>query len=179
MPYELLSYEDPIDIRAIADVQQHIGNASGRRLFESGEYAPYSIHLFFHLFFLNADIVPFFLSGIFSKKAFTMAVRTRGCQTHVPELVYHVAFWMPMLVLTISEYLDELLEDGGLTPIASLSKSGGVMVVAVDFPFVLVVAVLSAKDCRAYRTGEMLNVVFPLQCCDVGSTQGATAFVTE
>lgn len=51
-----------------------------------------------------------------------------------------------MLVLPIAENLHKLLEDGGLAAITPLRKLGGVVVVAVDVPIVLVVAVLGAKD---------------------------------
>lgn len=53
-----------------------------------------------------------------------------------------------MLVLPIAENLHKLLEDSRLAAIAPLRELSGVMVVAVDVPIVLVVAVLGAKDSR-------------------------------
>jgi hypothetical protein len=46
-----------------------------------------------------------------------------------------------MLILPVAVYLDELLEDGRLTAVASLCKLGGIVKVAVDAALVLVVAV--------------------------------------
>lgn len=55
---------------------------------------------------------------------------------------------MPVLVLPIAENLHKLLEDGRLAAIAPLRELSGVVVVAVDVPVVLVVAILGAKDGR-------------------------------
>jgi len=68
-----------------------------------------------------------------------------------------------MLVLAISEDLDKLLKNGGLAAVASLGKGCGIMVVTVDIAFVLVIAVLCAKDGRTYRAREMLDVVLALK----------------
>lgn len=84
-----------------------------------------------------------------------------------------------MLVLTIAEDFDELFQDGGVTAIAALSKFGRVMVVAVYVSLVFVVAVLSAKDGRAYRAGKMFDVVFAVERSDVGSAEGASTCMTE
>ena len=54
-----------------------------------------------------------------------------------------------MLVLAVSEDFDELLKDCCLTAVASLSESGGVVIVTVHIAFVLIVAVLRAEDRRA------------------------------
>ena len=72
-----------------------------------------------------------------------------------------------MLVLTIAEDFYKLFYNGSLTAVASLCKFGRVMIVTVDISFVLVVAVLGAKDGGTDRTGEVLNVVFPLEGGDV------------
>ncbi len=48
------------------------------------------------------------------------------------------------------------------------------MIVAVDLPFMFVVAVLSAKDCRAHGTGEMFNMILALKRSDVGASERAT-----
>lgn len=55
-----------------------------------------------------------------------------------------------MLVLTIAEDLDELLEDGRLAAIAPLRKLGRVVVVAVDAALVLIVAVRCTEHCGTY-----------------------------
>lgn len=54
-----------------------------------------------------------------------------------------------MLILAVSEYLDKLLENGGLAATTALSVLRRIMVVAVDVAIVLVVAILSAEDSRA------------------------------
>lgn len=72
-----------------------------------------------------------------------------------------------MLILSITEDLDKLFEDGGLTAIASLCKLSRVVEMAVDLGIVFVVTVLGAKDSRAYRAGEMFDVVLPIQGGDV------------
>lgn len=60
-------------------------------------------------------------------------------QSDVPVFVYHITFGVPVLIDSVAEDLDELLQDGGLTSIALLRKLGRVMVVAVHIAFVLVV----------------------------------------
>jgi hypothetical protein len=50
-----------------------------------------------------------------------------------------------MLVLPISENLDKLLENCGVTSVATLRKLSGVVEMAVDFALVFVVGVLGAK----------------------------------
>ena len=62
-------------------------------------------------------------------------------QAHVPVLVDHVAFWVPMLVLPVAEDFDELLQDRCLAAVAALSELGRVVVVAVDAALVFIVAV--------------------------------------
>lgn len=68
-----------------------------------------------------------------------------------------------MLVLSVAEDLDELLQNSSLTTIAALRKLCGVVVVAIDFAVVFVVAVLSAEDCWANRAGKVLDMVFALE----------------
>lgn len=84
-----------------------------------------------------------------------------------------------MLVLPIPEDLDKLLKNCRLTSVAFLSKLGGVVIMAVDLPIVLIVAVLSAKDGRAERARKMVDMVLPLKRCDVGSSQSPAALVAE
>ena len=81
-----------------------------------------------------------------------------------------------MLVLAIPEDLDKLLEDSGLAAITSLSEVCGVVVVAVYGILMFVVAILGTEDRRTYRACKVLDVELSIQCCDVGSAQGAAAF---
>ena len=101
------------------------------------------------------------------------------CQPYIPELMYHVTLWVPMLVLSVSEDLDELLQDGGMATVALLRKLGGVVIVAVDISFMLVVAVLGPKDRRAKRTCKMVDVVFSIKGGNIGASQCAAALVAE
>ena len=66
---------------------------------------------------------------------------------------------MPMLVLSIAENFDELLQDRRLATIAPLCKLGRIVIVAVHTALVLVVAVRSPKNRGTDRTCEMLDVV--------------------
>ena len=84
-----------------------------------------------------------------------------------------------MLILAIAENLDELFQNRCLTAIASLGKFGGVVIVAVNTALVLVIAVRCAEDGRTDGTREMLDVVFSIQCGDVGSSKGLTAIETQ
>lgn len=68
-----------------------------------------------------------------------------------------------MLVLAIAKNLDELLENGSLAAITSLSKSGGIVVVAVYVAVVFVVAVLGAEYGIAHGAGEVVDVIFAVQ----------------
>ena len=79
-----------------------------------------------------------------------------------------------MLVLSVTKYLDELLQDGSLTTIAALRKLCRVVVMAVDFAFVFVVAILSTKNCWANGAGEVFDVVFALEGGDVRSAKCTT-----
>ena len=53
-----------------------------------------------------------------------------------------------MLILTVSEYLDKLLENGRLAATTTLGVLRRIVVMAVDMSVVLVVAILSAEDSR-------------------------------
>jgi hypothetical protein len=76
---------------------------------------------------------------------------------------------MPVLVLPVSEYFHELFQNCGLTSIAALRKLCRIVVMAVDFAFMLVVAILGTKDSWADRAGEMFNVVLSFKSSDVGA----------
>lgn len=84
-----------------------------------------------------------------------------------------------MLVLTISENFDKLLEDRRLTSIASLRKLGGIVVMAIDFAFVLIVAVRCSEDGWADRASEMFDVVFAIKSSDIGTSESAATLETE
>ena len=64
-----------------------------------------------------------------------------------------------MLILAVSKDLDELLEDGSVTPIAPLRELCRVMIMAIYFAFVFVVAILGAKDCRTGRAGKVFDMI--------------------
>ena len=83
-----------------------------------------------------------------------------------------------MLILPISKDLHELLEDRGLTTVASLSKLGRIVIMAVDFIAVLVVAVLRSKDRGTNGACEMLNVIFSIQGRNVRTTKRSLTLVT-
>jgi hypothetical protein len=48
-----------------------------------------------------------------------------------------------------------------------LSKSGRVVIVTVDSAIMLIVAVRCTENCWTNRAGEMLDMVFMIQGCDI------------
>jgi hypothetical protein len=48
---------------------------------------------------------------------------------------------------------------------------------AINVSFVFIVAILGAKHGGANRTREVLDMIFALQSCDVGSPKSAAASV--
>jgi hypothetical protein len=84
-----------------------------------------------------------------------------------------------MLILTVAEDFDKLFEDSRLTAVAALSEFGRVMIVAVYVSLMFIVAVLGTKDGRAYGAGKMFDVVFAVECGDVGTTEGASTCMAE
>lgn len=84
-----------------------------------------------------------------------------------------------MLVHAVSEDFHKLLQDGRLTSIAFLGELGGVVVVAIDTPLMLIIRVLGTKDRRADGAREMLNVVLAIQSCYVGASQRTAACKAE
>lgn len=84
-----------------------------------------------------------------------------------------------MLVLSVTKDLDKLLKYCRLTSVAFLCKLSGVVVVTIDLPIVLIVAVLGPKDSRTEGAREMVNMIFPFQGRDVGSPEGAPTLVAE
>ncbi len=91
----------------------------------------------------------------------------------------HVALWMPVLILTIAEYLHELLENGDLASVAALCKLSRVVIVAVYVTVVLIIAVLRAEYRLTERAGEVINMVFAIESCDIRSSQSTSALVAE
>ena len=84
-----------------------------------------------------------------------------------------------MLVLAIPEDFNELFKDRRLTAITPLGKLGGVMVVTVHAALVLVVTIRCTKYGGTHGTREMLDVVFPVERCDVGASQSLPALEAE
>lgn len=72
-----------------------------------------------------------------------------------------------MLILAVAKDFDKLLENCSLTAIAALSKLGRVMIVAVDFSVMFIVAVLGAEDGGADGASEMFDMVFAFQSSDI------------
>jgi hypothetical protein len=67
---------------------------------------------------------------------------------------------MPVLILSATEYLHELFEDGGLTAITPLGEASRVVVMAVHPVVMLIVTVLGTKRCGAHGAGKVVNVIF-------------------
>ena len=84
-----------------------------------------------------------------------------------------------MLILTVSEDFDELLEDGILAALAALRKFVRIVIMAVHVAFVLVIAVFGSELCRTDGACEMLDMVLPVQGGDVGTSKRAAAGMTE
>jgi hypothetical protein len=59
MPYELFGHQDPIYIRTVANMQQHIGNASCRRFLEGGKGTPNTVYLVLHLLLYFSNSISF------------------------------------------------------------------------------------------------------------------------
>lgn len=82
-----------------------------------------------------------------------------------------------MLILSISKDLHELLEDCGLTTVASLSKLCRIVIMAVDFIVMLIVAVLRSKNSRTNGACEMLDVIFSIEGRNVRTTKRSLTLV--
>ena len=159
MQDKLFGNHDAFNISAVAYTEKHVGDAGGRGLFKGGQDTPDPVDLFLHAFLFfpyQLAVLGVVLHGMDSV--------LRGVQADVPELMDHVAFGVPVLVLAVTEDLDELFEDGGLAAVAPLGELGRVMVVAVDAAIVFVVAVLGAEDGGAEGTGEVVDVVLAIEC---------------
>ena len=101
----------------------------------------------------------------------------RGGKSDIPKFVDHIAFWVPVLVLAIAENFNKLLQDGCLAPVASLGKLGGVVVMTIDLPLMLIIAVLGTKYCRAYGTSKVIDMVLVIKGRYVGSPECLIAFM--
>ncbi len=86
---------------------------------------------------------------------------------------------MPVLILTVSEDFDKLLENGILAALTALRKFDRIVVMAIHVAFVLVIAVLGSELCRTDGACEMLDVILPVQGGDVGTSKSAAARMTE
>jgi hypothetical protein len=82
-----------------------------------------------------------------------------------------------MLVLSISEDLNELFQNGRLATIAFRCELRGVMIMAVDLTVVFIVRILRAKHGRTNATCKVLDMVLAVQCSDIRSTQGLAAIM--
>jgi hypothetical protein len=69
---------------------------------------------------------------------------------------------VPVLIFPVSEDFDELLEDGGLATVATLRKSGRIVIMTVNVAIMFVVAVFRAKGSRADRASEVVDVIFAI-----------------
>lgn len=74
---------------------------------------------------------------------------------------------MPVLILTIAEYLNKLFKDRGVTAVASLGELCRVMVVAVDLAFMFIVGILGTEDSWTHRAGEVFDMILAVQGCDI------------
>jgi hypothetical protein len=84
-----------------------------------------------------------------------------------------------MLVLVVPVDLHKLLEDSGPATTALNSKSRRVMEVTEDPSIVLIVAVLRTKDCRAYRTSEVLHMELLAQGSNIAASKSSTTGCTK
>jgi hypothetical protein len=82
-----------------------------------------------------------------------------------------------VLILTISEYFHELLQNRVLTASTALRKFCRVVVMAIYIAFVLVVAVLCPENGRTQGARKMFNVVFSIERSDVRAAKSASALI--
>ena len=85
---------------------------------------------------------------------------------------------MPVLILTITVNLDKLLEDCRLASETALSKLCRVMVMAVDLPLMLVVAILRSKYGWTHRAREVVHVVLLVEGGNVRTTKRRITLAT-
>ena len=75
-------------------------------------------------------------------------------------LVNHITFRMPTLISVIPVYLYKLLQDSTIATGTFCSKPSRIMKMTIHIILMFVVRVLRAKNSRANRTREMLNMIF-------------------
>lgn len=167
--------QNSIEVCSVADVEQHIRDASGGPLLKSRQRLPDPVDTLFNPLLLQTDVFSQFIRIFFSCQRLFDHGLAGGMQTHVPELVNHVALRVPMLVLAVTENLNELFQNGGLAPVTALSEFCGIMEMAVYAAVVLIIAVLRPKHGRTNGACEVLDVVFTVEGGYVRTTQRATA----
>ena len=84
-----------------------------------------------------------------------------------------------MLIESSSKDFHKLLQYRRLTALTPSCKLCRVVVVTIHLPVVLIIAVLRAEDCRTYAAGEVLDMIFPVERCYIGSTQRATTCMAQ
>jgi hypothetical protein len=53
------------------------------------------------------------------------------------------------------------------------------MVVTIHITFMLIIAIFGTELCRTDGAGEMFDMVFPFQSCNVGASEGTAARMAE
>lgn len=48
-----------------------------------------------------------------------------------------------------------------------LRKLGGIMVVTINLAVVFIVTVLGTENCGTNRASKMIDMEFPIHCCDI------------
>ena len=84
-----------------------------------------------------------------------------------------------MLILSIAEDFDKLLQDGSVASVTTLGKLCRVVKVAVYLVFVLVIRVLRTKHCRAHGARKVLNMVLAIQGRNIRASEGAATGMTQ
>lgn len=135
---ESFGNENTFCVGTVANIEKHVGNACGRRFFETRQDAPDLVYFFFHYILLFADTVALLVGRVDIGLGGFQGLAV-GCQADIPELVYHITFRVPVLILAVAENLDKLLEDGGVTAMTALSKLRGVVEMAIHLALVLVI----------------------------------------
>jgi hypothetical protein len=85
---------------------------------------------------------------------------------------------VPNLVLSISKYFDELLEDSACTALTYLRKCA-VVVLTVRLAFVFVVAVLRAKRKATYVASKVFDMVLAIESLDESVTQCTPTVIAQ
>lgn len=170
--------ENTFRVCTVAHIQEHVRDACRGRLFKTRKDTPNLVNLLLHDVFFLANPVPVLIGGI--KVLLRRLQRlTCGGKADIPKFVDHIALRMPVLILTIAEDFDKLFQDRSVTTMTALGELGGVMEMAVDLAFMLVIGVLCTKYSWTHGAGEMFDMVFTLQGRDIRAAQSTTTLVTE